>query len=116
MQFDTLGGWLQDPKHLLGSFVFMGPTDVGKTPVAKSGAQFQFDNQNAMVGIGLNEYMEKHTVSRLIGAPPGYVGYTAGGQLTEAVRHHPYWVLLFDEIEKAHADVFNVLLQMLDDV
>ena len=106
---------LQDPERPLGSFVFMGPTGVGKTHVAKSLAEFLFDDQNAMVRIDMSEYMEKHTVSRLIGAPPGYVGYDEGGQLTEAVRRHPYCVLLFDEIEKAHADVFNVLLQMLDD-
>ena len=106
---------LQDPDRPLGSFVFMGPTGVGKTHVAKSLAEFLFDDQNAMVRIDMSEYMEKHTVSRLIGAPPGYVGYDEGGQLTEAVRRHPYCVVLFDEIEKAHPDVFNILLQMLDD-
>ena len=106
---------LQDPDRPLGSFVFTGPTGVGKTHVAKSLAEFLFDDQNAMVRIDMSEYMEKHTVSRLIGAPPGYVGYDEGGQLTEAVRRHPYCVVLFDEIEKAHPDVFNILLQMLDD-
>ena len=106
---------LQDPDRPLGSFVFMGPTGVGKTHVAKSLAEFLFDDQNAMVRIDMSEYMEKHTVSRLVGAPPGYVGYDEGGQLTEAVRRHPYCVVLFDEIEKAHPDVFNLLLQMLDD-
>ena len=106
---------LQDPDRPLGSFVFMGPTGVGKTHVAKSLAEFLFDDRNAMARIDMSEYMEKHTVSRLIGAPPGYVGYDEGGQLTEAVRRHPYCVVLFDEIEKAHPEVFNVLLQMLDD-
>ncbi len=106
---------LQDPDRPLGSFVFMGPTGVGKTHVAKSLADFLFDDQNSMVRIDMSEYMEKHTVSRLVGAPPGYVGYDEGGQLTEAVRRHPYCVVLFDEIEKAHPDVFNILLQMLDD-
>ena len=106
---------LQDSDRPLGSFVFMGPTGVGKTHVAKSLAEFLFDDRNAMARIDMSEYMEKHTVSRLIGAPPGYVGYDEGGQLTEAVRRHPYCVVLFDEIEKAHPEVFNVLLQMLDD-
>ena len=106
---------LQDPDRPLGSFVFMGPTGVGKTHVAKSLSEFLFDDQHAMVRIDMSEYMEKHTVSRLVGAPPGYVGYDEGGQLTEAVRRHPYCVVLFDEIEKAHPDVFNILLQMLDD-
>jgi ATP-dependent Clp protease ATP-binding subunit ClpB len=106
---------LQDPERPIGSFIFMGPTGVGKTHLAKSLAEFMFDDQNAMVRIDMSEYMERHTVSRLIGAPPGYVGYDEGGQLTEAVRRHPYCVVLFDEIEKAHPEVFNVLLQMLDD-
>ena len=106
---------LGDPDRPLGSFLFMGPTGVGKTHLAKSFAEFLFDNVNAMARIDMSEYMEKHTVSRLIGAPPGYVGYDEGGQLTEAVRRHPYCVILLDEVEKAHPEVFNVLLQMLDD-
>lgn len=106
---------LQDPNRPIGSFVFMGPTGVGKTHLAKALAEFLFDDPSAMVRIDMSEYLEKHTVSRLIGAPPGYVGYDEGGQLTEAVRRHPNGVVLFDEIEKAHADVFNVLLQLLDD-
>ena len=106
---------LGDPDRPLGSFLFMGPTGVGKTHLAKSLAEFLFDDVNALVRIDMSEYMEKHTVSRLIGAPPGYVGYDEGGQLTEAVRRHPYSVLLLDEVEKAHPEVFNVLLQMLDD-
>ena len=106
---------LQDPDRPIGSFIFMGPTGVGKTHLAKSLAEFMFDDQGAMVRIDMSEYIEKHTVSRLIGAPPGYVGYDEGGQLTEAVRRHPYSVVLFDEIEKAHPEVFNVLLQLLDD-
>ncbi len=106
---------LGDPERPLGSFLFMGPTGVGKTHLAKSLAEFLFDDVNAMVRIDMSEYMEKHTVSRLIGAPPGYVGYDEGGQLTEAVRRHPYCVILLDEVEKAHPEVFNVLLQMLDD-
>ncbi len=106
---------LGDPEQPLGSFLFMGPTGVGKTHLAKSLAEFLFDDVNAMVRIDMSEYMEKHTVSRLIGAPPGYVGYDEGGQLTEAVRRHPYCVILLDEVEKAHPEVFNVLLQMLDD-
>ena len=106
---------LGDPERPLGSFLFMGPTGVGKTHLAKSLAEFLFDDVNAMVRIDMSEYMEKHTVSRLIGAPPGYVGYDEGGQLTETVRRHPYCVILFDEVEKAHPEVFNVLLQMLDD-
>ena len=106
---------LGDPDRPLGSFLFMGPTGVGKTHLAKSLAEFLFDDANAMVRIDMSEYMEKHTVSRLIGAPPGYVGYDEGGQLTEAVRRHPYCVILLDEVEKAHPEVFNILLQMLDD-
>ncbi len=106
---------LGDPERPLGSFLFMGPTGVGKTHLAKSLAEFLFDDVNAIVRIDMSEYMEKHTVSRLIGAPPGYVGYDEGGQLTEAVRRHPYCVILLDEVEKAHPEVFNVLLQMLDD-
>lgn len=106
---------LQDPNRPIGSFVFMGPTGVGKTELAKALAEFLFDTEQAMVRIDMSEFMEKHTVSRLIGAPPGYVGYDEGGYLTEAVRRRPYSVILFDEIEKAHPDVFNVLLQILDD-
>ena len=106
---------LSDPDRPIGSFLFMGPTGVGKTHLAKSLAEFLFDDASAMVRIDMSEYMEKHTVSRLIGAPPGYVGYDEGGQLTEAVRRHPYCVILLDEVEKAHPEVFNVLLQMLDD-
>jgi ATP-dependent Clp protease ATP-binding subunit ClpB len=106
---------LKDPNRPIGSFLFLGPTGVGKTEVARSLADFLFDDERAMVRIDMSEYMEKHAVSRLIGAPPGYVGYDEGGQLTEAVRRRPYSVILFDEIEKAHADVFNVLLQVLDE-
>ena len=106
---------LGDPDKPIGSFIFLGPTGVGKTELAKALAEFLFDTEKAMVRIDMSEYMEKHTVSRLIGAPPGYVGYDEGGQLTEAVRRRPYSVLLLDEIEKAHTDVFNVLLQLLDD-
>ena len=106
---------LQDPNRPIGSFIFLGPTGVGKTETARALAEFLFDDENAMIRIDMSEYMEKHTVSRLIGAPPGYVGYEEGGQLSEAVRRRPYSVVLFDEIEKAHHDVFNVLLQMLDD-
>ncbi len=106
---------LQDPARPLGSFIFLGPTGVGKTEVARSLAEFLFDDEHAMIRIDMSEYQEKHTVSRLIGAPPGYVGYEEAGQLTEAVRRRPYAVVLFDEIEKAHPDVLNVLLQLLDD-
>jgi ATP-dependent Clp protease ATP-binding subunit ClpB len=106
---------LSDPKRPIGSFIFLGPTGVGKTETARALAEFLFDDEQAMVRIDMSEYMEKHAVSRLIGAPPGYVGYDEGGQLTEAVRRRPYAVVLFDEIEKAHPDVFNVLLQVLDD-
>src|SRR5437870_1984757 len=105
---------LQDPNRPLGSFIFLGPTGVGKTELSRALAEFLFDDENAMVRIDMSEYMEKHTVARLIGAPPGYVGYEEGGQLSEAVRRKPYSVILFDEIEKAHQDVFNVLLQVLD--
>lgn len=106
---------IKDPNRPIGSFIFLGPTGVGKTELAKTLAEVLFDDERNMVRIDMSEYMEKHTVSRLIGAPPGYVGYDEGGQLTEAVRRHPYSVILLDEIEKAHADVFNVLLQVLDD-
>jgi ATP-dependent Clp protease ATP-binding subunit ClpB len=106
---------LQDPNRPLGSFLFLGPTGVGKTELARALAEFLFDDEQAMIRLDMSEYMEKHTVARLIGAPPGYVGYDEGGQLTEAVRRRPYSVLLLDEVEKAHADVFNVLLQVLDD-
>ncbi len=106
---------LQDPNRPIGSFVFLGPTGVGKTELAKALAEFMFDDEHAIVRLDMSEYMEKHTVSRLVGAPPGYVGYDEGGQLTEAVRRRPYCVILLDEIEKAHGDVFNVLLQLLDD-
>ncbi|MFA6033470.1 MAG: AAA family ATPase, partial [Myxococcota bacterium] len=106
---------LSDPNRPIGSFIFLGPTGVGKTELTKALAEFMFDDESAMIRIDMSEYMEKHSVSRLIGAPPGYVGYDEGGQLTEAVRRRPYAVVLFDEIEKAHHDVFNVLLQLLDD-
>jgi ATP-dependent Clp protease ATP-binding subunit ClpB len=106
---------LSDPKRPIGSFIFLGPTGVGKTELARALAEFLFDDEHAMVRIDMSEYMEKHAVSRLIGAPPGYVGYEEGGQLTEQVRRRPYAVVLFDEIEKAHPDVFNVLLQIMDD-
>ncbi|MFA6414206.1 MAG: AAA family ATPase, partial [Syntrophales bacterium] len=106
---------LQDPNRPIGSFIFLGPTGVGKTELGRALAEFMFDNEQAMIRIDMSEYMEKHAVARLIGAPPGYVGYDEGGFLTEAVRRRPYAVLLFDEIEKAHPDVFNILLQILDD-
>ncbi len=106
---------LSDPNRPIGSFLFLGPTGVGKTELARALAEFLFDDERAMVRIDMSEYMEKHTVSRLVGAPPGYVGYEEGGQLTEAIRRRPYAVVLLDEIEKAHPDVFNVLLQLMDD-
>jgi ATP-dependent Clp protease ATP-binding subunit ClpB len=106
---------ISDPKRPLGSFMFLGPTGVGKTELGRALAGFLFDDEAAMIRLDMSEYMEKHTVARLIGAPPGYVGYEEGGQLTEAVRRRPYAVVLFDEIEKAHPDVFNLLLQILDD-
>ncbi|HSI89534.1 MAG TPA: AAA family ATPase, partial [Adhaeribacter sp.] len=106
---------LQDPKRPIGSFIFLGTTGVGKTELAKALAEYLFNDDNAMVRIDMSEYQERHAVSRLIGAPPGYVGYDEGGQLTEAVRRKPYSVILLDEIEKAHPDVFNILLQVLDD-
>jgi ATP-dependent Clp protease ATP-binding subunit ClpB len=106
---------LQDPNRPLGSFMFLGPTGVGKTELARALAEFLFDTDQAMIRIDMSEYQEKHTVSRMIGAPPGYVGYEEAGQLTEAVRRRPYSVVLFDEIEKAHPEVLNVLLQLLDD-
>ncbi|MGB5926074.1 MAG: AAA family ATPase [Dehalococcoidia bacterium] len=106
---------LKDPKRPIGSFIFLGPTGVGKTELARALAEFLFDDEDTMVRLDMSEYMEKHTVSRLIGSPPGYVGYEEGGQLTEAVRRRPYRVILFDEVEKAHPDVFNILLQMLED-
>jgi ATP-dependent Clp protease ATP-binding subunit ClpB len=106
---------LQDPNRPLGSFIFLGPTGVGKTELARALAEFLFDDEQATIRIDMSEYQEKHTVSRLIGAPPGYVGYEEAGQLTEAVRRRPYSVVLFDEIEKAHPEVLNVMLQLLDD-
>jgi len=106
---------LKDPNRPIGSFIFLGPTGVGKTELARALAEFLFDDERAMIRIDMSEYQERHTVARLIGAPPGYVGYDEGGQLTEAVRRRPYSVILFDEIEKAHHDVFNVMLQILDD-
>ena len=106
---------ISDPNRPTGSFLFLGPTGVGKTELAKALAEFLFDDERAMVRIDMSEYSEKHSVSRLVGAPPGYVGYEEGGQLTEAVRRRPYSVVLLDEVEKAHADVFDILLQVLDD-
>ncbi len=106
---------IQDENRPIGSFLFLGPTGVGKTEVAKALAEQLFDSETHIVRIDMSEYMEKHSVARLIGAPPGYVGYDEGGQLTEAVRRNPYSIVLFDEVEKAHPDVFNVLLQILDD-
>ena len=106
---------LKDPNRPIGSFIFLGPTGVGKTELARALAEYLFDDEKAMVRLDMSEYGEKHAVARLLGAPPGYVGYEEGGQLTEVVRRRPYCVILFDEIEKAHPDVFNVLLQVLDD-
>jgi len=106
---------LSDPNRPIGSFIFLGPTGVRKTELARALAELLFDDEQAMIRIDMSEYMEKHTVARLVGAPPGYVGYEEGGQLTEAVRRRPYSVILFDEIEKAHPDVFNILLQILED-
>jgi ATP-dependent Clp protease ATP-binding subunit ClpB len=106
---------LQDPNRPVGAFLFLGPTGVGKTETARAAAEFLFNDEKAMVRIDMSEYMEKHAVARLIGAPPGYVGYDEGGQLTEAVRRRPYAVILFDEVEKAHADVFNIFLQIFDE-
>jgi ATP-dependent Clp protease ATP-binding subunit ClpB len=106
---------LSDPRRPIGSFIFLGPTGVGKTETARALSEFLFDDEQSMIRIDMSEYMEKHAVARLIGAPPGYVGYDEGGQLTEAVHRRPYSVILFDEIEKAHPDVFNILLQIMDD-
>ena len=106
---------LKDPKRPIGSFIFLGPTGVGKTELARALAEYLFDDEEAMVRLDMSEYMEKHTVARLIGSPPGYIGFEEGGQLTEAVRRRPYRVVLLDEIEKAHPDVFNILLQILED-
>ena len=106
---------IKDPNRPIGSFIFLGPTGVGKTEVARTLASELFDDEKHIVRIDMSEYMESHSVSRLVGAPPGYVGYDEGGQLTEAVRRNPYSIVLFDEIEKAHKDVFNILLQILDD-
>jgi ATP-dependent Clp protease ATP-binding subunit ClpB len=106
---------LADPNRPIASFIFLGPNGVGKTELAKALASYMFDTEEAIVRIDMSEYMEKHAVARLIGAPPGYVGFEEGGQLTEAMRRRPYAVILFDEIEKAHPDVFNIMLQILDD-
>ena len=106
---------LKDPKRPMGSFIFLGPTGVGKTELTKVLAEVLFGDENAMIRVDMSEYMEKHSVSKMIGSPPGYVGYDEGGQLTEKIRRHPYSVVLFDEIEKAHPDVFNILLQILED-
>ncbi len=105
---------IADPQRPIGSFLFLGPTGVGKTELTKALAQFLFDDEKALIRVDMSEFMEKHSVSKLIGAPPGYVGYEEGGNLTEMVRHRPYSVILFDEIEKAHPEVFNILLQVLD--
>ena len=115
MRFAAAARVLSDPNRPIGSFLFLGPTGVGKTELARALAEFLFDDERAMIRLDMSEYMEKHSVSRMIGAPPGYVGYEEGGQLTEQVRRRPYSVVLFDEIEKAHPDVFNVLLQILED-
>ena len=106
---------IKDPKRPTGSFIFLGPSGVGKTELARTLAEFLFGDEDAMIQVDMSEYMEKHSVSRLVGSPPGYVGYDEGGQLTEAVRRKPYSVVLLDEIEKAHPDVFNILLQILED-
>src|SRR5205823_2302458 len=106
---------LQDPNRPIGSFIFLGPTGVGKTELARALAEFIFDDERAMVRLDMSEYQERHTVARLVGAPPGYVGYEEGGQLTESVRRRPYCVVLLDEVEKAHPEVFDILLQVLDD-
>ena len=106
---------LKDPRRPIGSFIFLGPTGVGKTELTKALAGIMFGNENAMIRLDMSEYMEKHSVSKLIGSPPGYVGFEEGGQLTEKIRRHPYSVVLFDEIEKAHPDVFNIMLQVLED-
>ena len=106
---------LKDPKRPIGSFLFLGPTGVGKTELSKALSEAMFGTENAMIRVDMSEYMEKHSVSKMIGSPPGYVGYEEGGQLSEKVRRNPYSVILFDEIEKAHPDVFNILLQILDD-
>jgi ATPases with chaperone activity, ATP-binding subunit len=106
---------IKDPRRPIGTFIFLGPTGVGKTELAKALAEFMFGTEDALIQIDMSEFMERHTVSRLIGAPPGYVGYEEGGQLTEAVRHRPYSVILLDEIEKAHPEVFNILLQVMEE-
>ena len=106
---------LKDPKRPIGTFIFLGPTGVGKTLLAKSLAEFLFGSEDALIKIDMSEFMERHNVSRLVGAPPGYVGYEEGGQLTEAVRRRPYCVILLDEVEKAHPEVFNMLLQIMED-
>ncbi len=106
---------LKDPKRPIGSFLFLGPTGVGKTELSKTLAEAMFGSENALIRVDMSEYMEKHSVSKFIGSPPGYVGFEEGGQLTEKIRKHPYSVILFDEIEKAHPDVFNIMLQILDD-
>src|SRR6185369_2478573 len=106
---------LSDPNRPIGSFIFLGPTGVGKTELVRALAQYLFDDDKAMIRVDMSEYMEKHAVARMVGSPPGYIGHEEGGQLTEQVRRRPYSVLLFDEIEKAHPDVFNMLLQILDD-